>query len=175
MTRPQATDRDELIAHIRKHVGMLAEIESDVRSAVEIDVPKIGRTPRAAVLVAGLIENYYTCAETVFVRISRFFENNLSPERWHKELLDRMTLAIEGIRPRVLGDESTRDLVELLRFRHFRRYYFGSAYDWDRIDELITRIHRTHPRLVRELEAFVAFIAELPEIDTTGAGIVDEE
>jgi len=32
---------------------------------------------------AGLLENYYTCAETIFVRISQFFENSLSKERWH--------------------------------------------------------------------------------------------
>jgi len=48
----------------------------------------------------------------------------------------RGALELEGVRPRVISDECERDLVEFMRFRHFRRYDFGSACDWDRLDEL---------------------------------------
>ena len=44
---------------------------------------QLGRTPISALIVAGLLENYYTCLETIFLRISQSFENNLNSARWH--------------------------------------------------------------------------------------------
>ena len=32
-------------------------------------------------------ENYCTCLETIFLRISQHFENRLDPARWHNDLL----------------------------------------------------------------------------------------
>jgi hypothetical protein len=72
-----------------------------------------------------------------------------------------MTLEIEGVRPRVIGDSVSQDLRELMRFRHFRRYYFGTAYDWDRLDELLMRLKRAHPGLVADLRAFQAYLSAL--------------
>ena len=116
---------------------------------------------RAAVLVAGLLENYYTCAETLFLRLSQFFENHIETVRWHKDLLEKMTLEIESVRPRLLSDETYVDLRELMRFRHLKRYYFGTAYDWTRLDELLLRMNRVHPMLVRDVVAFKAFLRHL--------------
>jgi len=117
-----------LRGHIRKHLDLLEESQQEIAGAFSEDIPRLGKTPRAAVLIAGLLENYYTCAETVFVRISQFFENNLDDTRWHKDLLERMTLEIEPVRPRVISQPVKDDLVEIMRFRHFRRYNF-----WDGI------------------------------------------
>jgi len=150
-----------LAAHIEKHIELLEQSFGEILAAEEHDIPLLGRSPRAAVLVAGLLENYYTCAETVFVRISQFFENHLLPDRWHRDLLERMTLQIEKTRPRLLSDDTYRDLQELMRFRHFKRYYFGTAYDWDRLDELLRRVKRTHGVFVGELKEFLAFLREL--------------
>ena len=99
MTARTADDLDTLKAHIRKHLSMLTELQIELQAAIEHDVPMIGRTPRAALLVAGLLESCYTCSETIFVRISRFFENNIPAEHWHKELLSRMSLEYPEIRP----------------------------------------------------------------------------
>ena len=133
----------------------------EIQAATSDDIPKLGRTPRAAVMIAGLIENYYTCAETVFVRISQFFGNHLSSDRWQRELLERMCLDIPVTRPRVISDAVYNDLLELMRFRHFRRYYFGTAYDWERIDALLQRINRVADQLPRELQIFRNFLAQL--------------
>ena len=46
-------------------------------------------------------------------------------------------LEIVPIRPRVISQPVKEDLAELMRFRHFRRYYFGTAYDWERLDALL--------------------------------------
>lgn len=152
-----------LRAHITKHLGLLEESQRDIVAAISEDIPRLGKTPRAAVLIAGLLENYYTCAETVFVRVSQFFENNLDEKRWHKDLLERMTLEIEPVRPRVISQAAYDDLVEIMRFRHFRRYYFGTAYDWERVDALVTRCNRVHPVLLKDLREFLSFLDTLME------------
>ncbi|TVR60890.1 MAG: hypothetical protein EA426_04200 [Spirochaetaceae bacterium] len=168
MNARTADEADNLIAHIRKHAPMLTEVRDEITAAFEHDIPLIGRTGRTAVLIAGLLENYCTCAETVFVRIARFFENNLSPDAWHKDLLERMSLEIDEVRPRVVSDDTQRELTELLRFRHFRRYYYGTAYDWERLEELTRRVARVHERLLHELEFFTEFIRALAHPDRSG-------
>ena len=35
------------------------------------------------------LTNYYTCLETIFLRISKFFENNLDKDQWHQSLLEK--------------------------------------------------------------------------------------
>lgn len=160
---PDNTEIVHLDAHINKHIVLLAEASMEITAACSDDLPKLGRTPRAAVMVAGLIENYYTYAETVFVRISQFFGNHLPPDRWHRELLERMCLDIPETRPRVLSDATFNDLLELMRFRHFKRYYFGTAYDWERIDSLLRRIERLSDHLPSELQAFRTFLYQLTE------------
>lgn len=152
---------DSLVAHIDKYLKLLDESFKEIIAAQEEDLPVLGRTNRAGVLMAGLLENYYTCAETVFVRVSQFFENNLTQDRWHKDLLERMTLQIEKTRPRLLSESTYRDLLELMRFRHFKRYYFGSDYDWDRLDELLLRVKRCHGLLSEELREFRNFLVSL--------------
>lgn len=71
----------------------------------------------------GVIENY-------FLRISKYFENNLPVERWHKALVEKMALDIPGLRPAFLADEKIRDqAVELLKFRHRVRNLYGEEFD----------------------------------------------
>jgi len=164
---PDNIELSHLEAHIVKHLALLSDTATEIKTALSEDIPKLGRTPRAAVMIAGLIENYYTCAETIFVRISQYFGNHLPPDRWHRELLERMRLDIPALRPRVLSDAVFDDLVELMRFRHFKRYYFGTAYDWERIDALLRRIERLSVQLPDEARAFVEFLKRLGEDQAT--------
>ncbi|TVR66563.1 MAG: hypothetical protein EA427_16010 [Spirochaetaceae bacterium] len=163
MSNPDPASIATLRAHITKHLDLLDQSQQEIVDAISEDIPILGKTPRAAVLVAGLLENYYTCAETIFVRISQFFENNLDTGRWHKDLLERMTLKIEPVRPQVISQPVKEDLVELMRFRHFRRYYFGAAYDWERLDALVTRCNRVHPTLLADVRGFLGFLNTLLE------------
>lgn len=154
-------DGATLIAHVEKHLRLLDEAMGEIAAAEKFDIPQLGKTARAGVLMAGLLENYYTCAETIFVRVSQFFENNLTPHRWHRDLLEKMTLEIDSVRPRLISEEVFRDLVELMRFRHFKRYYFGTSYDWIRLEELLTRVKRVHPLLAKQVRAFMEYLTAL--------------
>ena len=152
---------DELIAELAQARRRLRAIYAKLGNARESALPRLGRTDDSALIVAGYLETYYTVLETFFVRVSGYFENNLPPARWHSALLENMTLEIEGLRARVVGDLNLVRLRELLRFRHFRRYYVEMEYDWTRIDFLLATLDAAHPTVLRELDAFDAFLREV--------------
>jgi hypothetical protein len=108
------------------------------------------------IVVAQILENTYTAIETALLRISQGFDNSLMAERWHADLLDKMLLEKKGVRPRVLSDESHRLLTELMRFRHFKRYYLELDYDWEKLRFLLSVLHRCLPIVRTELSAFRA-------------------
>ena len=115
----------------------------------------------SALIIVGLLENYYTCLETIYLRISQCFENKLDPACWHNDLLQKMTLEIEGVRTAAVSEEAFSALFELLKFRYFKRYYLELEYDWDRLDFLVTKLRQVHPLVMRDLERFVRFASAL--------------
>ena len=151
----------DLIALIRAHLRRLEDVYGSIEGALGHEIVQLGRTPMSALIVAGLLENYYTCLETIFLRVSQSFENSLDPARWHNELLRKMTLEIEGVRAAAVSEEAFSPLFELLKFRHFKRYYFELEYDWDHLDFLVSKLRGVHPLVTRDLERFVRFAREL--------------
>lgn len=151
-------EQKELISLIEKQLQKADLLRGAITEAQTQDVPKLGRTGNAAVMMAGLIENYYTCLETAYLKISQLFENHLDPSRWHADLLEKMTLQIEGVRIPAVSDAAVGPLAELQRFRHFKRYYFDLDYDWDRIEFLIKKVTDVHPIATEDLRAFVQFL-----------------
>ena len=131
-------------------------------------LPRIGRTDDSSLVVAGYLETYYTALETLFVRVSGYFDSDLPQGCWHAILLEKMNLEIEGIRAKVVGDRNLVRLRELLRFRHFRRCFVEMEYDWARIDFLLATLDEAHPTVLSDLGAFGAFLGEVR--DRTGPG-----
>jgi hypothetical protein len=73
--------------------------------------------------VYGILENY-------FLRVSRFFENNLPPDRWQKTLVEQMALEIPAVRPALLADATSKRLaLDLLKFRHRFHNLYGEDLD----------------------------------------------
>ena len=125
------------------------------------DLASLGKTRTTAMAAGKLFESYYTCVETLFLRISQAFENRLSHDRWHADLLHKMRLRVEGVREPVLSERSHGILLEFLRFRHFSRYYYELDYDWDRIDFLRLKLLEVDPLIRDELKAYVAFLRKI--------------
>jgi ribonuclease HepT-like protein len=151
----------DLNALIQDHRSRLEKIRGSVETALENEIGLLGKTSTSALIIAGLLENYYTCIETIFVRISQFFENNLEPGRWHTDLLQKMTLEVEGVRAAAVSKANFPALFELLKFRHFKRYYFDLEYDWDRLDFLIVKLNKAHPAAVQDLDCFLEFLRRI--------------
>jgi len=85
------------------------------------------------------IQRLYGLFENYCLRISKFFENNLPKERWHKALLEKMTLDIPGLRPALFTKkEYFSEANELLKFRHRLRNLYGEDLDEDKTTEIQT-------------------------------------
>jgi hypothetical protein len=150
-----------LQGELGKTLARVAEIE-EYYTEFRRDFPPV-ETPRNydLVLLADLLTDYYTCLETGFVRISKLFENNVDEQRWHKSLLERMTVEIPTVRARVLVEDTFACLDEIMRFRHFRRYYFDRRYERERMVLLERTFLRSLPLVRRDLQAFLGFLEEL--------------
>jgi hypothetical protein len=117
------TDRALLIAELEGDLEALPELlESNAKSMDRIGAGATEELDYAA--LGYTLHNLYNLMENSFFRIAKHFENDIGSEGWHKELLHRMTLSIEGIRPRVLDAGTAEQIDELRAFRHvFRNMY----------------------------------------------------
>jgi hypothetical protein len=116
-----------------------------------------------AIIFSDIFVNFYTCLETIFFRISQYFENSIDSTQWHKDVLRKMTLSIPGIRERVISDATHRDLDEILRFRHFKRYYCEFNYDWDRLELVEKKFLAARISAEKEIRAFQGYLSDIAE------------
>jgi hypothetical protein len=83
------------------------------------------------------IHTLYGVAENYFLRVSKFFENGLPPERWHRSLLEKMALDIPGLRPALFTKAGQLgDAVEIMKFRHRMRNLYGEDLDPGKTGEI---------------------------------------
>ena len=154
----------ELVEEIRKSRIMLGKIDSFYKEFKDNDLTLIGKKRASAIVMAEIMVDFYTCLETLFLRISQFFENILEKDKWHSDLLHKMTLEIEGARKAVISDETYSILLEFLKFRHFKRYYFEFDYDWDKLEFLEKKYRQVKPLLDEDMKSFVGFLDKLKQL-----------
>ncbi|NBB90030.1 MAG: hypothetical protein GVY23_02360 [Spirochaetes bacterium] len=116
-------DRALLIAELEGDLQALSDLlESNNKSMKRIGAGATEELDYAA--LGYTLHNLYNLMENSFLRITKHFENDIGSEGWHKELLHRMTLSIEGIRPPVIDRPTAEQIDELRAFRHvFRNMY----------------------------------------------------
>ncbi len=114
------------------------------------------------IVVAYYLHNLYSAFESVFQRIAEVFGNQVSDRAgWHADLLRRMKLDVEGLRPRVIGDEAHDCLDELRRFRHLFRGAYRLHLDPDRLAVVRNKAIRLRSVYQADIDQFVAFLDEL--------------
>jgi len=119
-----------------------------------LDWGALGFTLHAAY---GALENY-------FLRISKFFENSLSSEHWHRELVEKMALDIPAVRPAFLGTTKVKgQVLELLKFRHRFRNLYGEDLDPARTSEVQKTAVELAGALSRLHAEFIGKLAEIAE------------
>ena len=84
---------------------LIAELNADVEGLgdlAETNLRADGRIRHGATdeldwaALGYTIHNIYNALESYFLRISRFFENDLPPSTWHRELVEHMTIGDRG-------------------------------------------------------------------------------
>ena len=150
-----------LIGRLDRTRDIIQRQQVQYRDFIDTDFPLLGRKTSSAMILAEHITDYCTCLETLFLRISQFFENNLDSKRWHSDLVEKMTLRILGIREPVLSEKTYCLLLELMKFRHFRHYYFEMEYDWDKLDYLQRKFEALQTLVADDLDRFKLFLERL--------------
>lgn len=155
-----------LQGEIEKTERILDRQDALYRHFLDTDFVSLGKSRTSAIVVAEVLTNFYTCSETLFLRISQFFENELRPAKWHADLLRKMTIEVKGVRAPVLSDSTYAAMDEVRRFRHFHRYYFEMEYDWDKLEFLQKKYESLRTLLRTDLQQFGRFLAELRDAMT---------
>ena len=104
------------------------------------------------------LHNLYGAFEQLFEEVARFFENQIDAARYHADMLRRMQLEIEGIRPALLSAETAADLDELRRFRHLFRHAYTADLDPDKVAALAAKAVGIQCDFDRDFERFLALL-----------------
>ncbi len=138
------------------------EAISDIYRSLHKHASQMEEGEEHTIAVAYYLHNLYTAFESIFQRIAWVFENQIEDRTsWHAELLRRMTLDIEGIRPRVISDDMFDALDELRRFRHVFRSAYRVRIDPDRLRLVLKKAWQLEALYPQEMERFLHFLDTL--------------
>lgn len=105
------------------------------------------------------LHNLYCAYEDLFNLVAEAFENNIEESgAWHKEMLRRMSISINGIRPNLIGEESFSLLSELKNFRHFFRHAYGYKIDIDKIKIALDKSLQLRKYFERDMVNFISLL-----------------
>jgi len=148
-----------------------AEIAADLDAIAEIyaalEHPNLELADEdQRIVVAYHLHNLYNTFESIFQRIARLpIRGNRVDDQagWHADLLARMRLDVEGLRPRVISNATYDCLDELRRFRHLFRSGYRLHLDPERLAVVRNKARRLEGLYRADLERFMAFLAELAQ------------
>ena len=104
------------------------------------------------------LHNLYGAFEQLFEEIARFFENRVDEASYHADLIRRMQLDIQGIRPALLSAETASGLDELRRFRHLFRHAYSTELDLEKVADLAARAAAIQRDVAGDFEQFIALL-----------------
>lgn len=99
---------------------------------------------------------FYNVVEQMALRIAKAFENHIDDERgWHTELIRRLSIAIEGVRPAFFLTTMGQPLRELRSFRHVINHAYDLELDRDKLVLLLKYARQVAPGLKSLVQSFV--------------------
>jgi hypothetical protein len=107
------------------------------------------------------LHNYYCVFENLMRRIATTFENALDPGEWHKQLMARMSLDIDGIRPALLDPPLRDRLDELRKFRHFFRNVYDRQLNPGKIADMLEILMAADGILLARIRRFLDWLDDL--------------
>jgi len=105
--------------------------------------------------IAYQLHNLYCAYEDLFKIVAKTFENNITDEaKFHIELLKRMAISIEGVRPGLISEESFKLLDTLRSFRHFFRHAYSYELDERKVKIVLEDAYKLKEIFKKDLEKF---------------------
>lgn len=153
-------DVDRLVAELMLDSATIDELcAQNERAAERIDRGASDDLDYAA--LGYTIHNIYGVIENACYRISKFFENGLSADSWHKDLLNRMLLDIPGTRPAFFTRNEFLILDDLRAFRHVFRNLYGRPLDRERLQSLQKKTKAAIPMFRDAVRRYAEFLKRL--------------
>jgi hypothetical protein len=101
------------------------------------------------------LHNLYSAYEDLFKLIAKFFENQVdNMSRYHTDLIKRMRIDMEGIRPALLSDESFKIIDELRGFRHVFRHAYSYELDAEKVIRVAEKSTKLKEIFSEDFETF---------------------
>jgi hypothetical protein len=108
------------------------------------------------------LHNLYSAFEDLFKLTAGFWENNVNIDGdFHVNLLKRMLVHIEQVRPALISEQSYQFLNELRGFRHVFRHAYSFGMDDERVSFLLFRVLKRKELLIQDLKKFRKAIADI--------------
>jgi len=150
--------RVELLrADITADLNKLHRLDREYRDLLQrVDLTAPSASPYDKAAVGFYLQNFYNGCENIFKTIARFFENDLRAGSWHRDLLKRMVLEIQGLRPRVIDDDLHATLDDFRAFRHRFRHCYSFELDWHRERLVAAKLLDAHAALVSQVASFLS-------------------
>lgn len=102
------------------------------------------------------LHNLYCAYEDLFKIVANTFENKIEGEaKFHLELLKRMILSIQGVRPYLISEETFRLLNNLRSFRHFYRHAYSYELDERKVKIVLEDAYRVSELFKKDIKTFL--------------------
>jgi hypothetical protein len=112
--------------------------------------------------VAYDLHGFYTGLERIFRSVANTIDDRVpSGDNWHTELLEQMTMEIEGVRPALLSTEVRNLLDEFMRFRHRVRNIYSFNLIPELVKSLVERLPVAYEKVKEDLLAFLHFLKQI--------------
>ena len=126
------------------------------RIFAKIEERRHGKSVAELESLAYQLHNLYCAFEDLFRIVADFFENRIDDRaRYHRELLWRMKVSIEGVRPALLSEESYRLLDSLWAFRHFFRHAYSYELDPRKVALVVEDALKLRELYQRDIDYFL--------------------
>jgi len=136
-------------AEVEREISNIDKLKSELRQTKK--APLISRRAQGSIL-----HDFYNCCERIFKKISTKINGEFGEsEKWHKELLVRMTILVKGVRPVVISEKIAAELDDYLSFRHVFRNIYGFELEGERLNRLIQKFDSITERFKKEIREFL--------------------
>lgn len=142
-----------------------AEVDSQIKEIeeifLEIDDRRKGaaRSKTKLESLAYKLHNLYCAFEDLSKIVARHFENQVEDiAKFHKELLKRMSLRIEGVRPALFSERAFKLLDDLRAFRHYFRHAYAHELKFEKLKPVLEASDGVRALYKNEIKGFLSEI-----------------
>jgi len=160
-------DTSLLKADIKDELAKIAMIVAEYKkheTTVAFPSEKVSFYHRGA--IGYILHNFYNGCENIFKSIAKYFENDLGPQSWHKNLLKRMRIEVPGFRPRVINEELYLLLDDFRSFRHKFRHTYAFELDWEREQLVARKLSNTAEMFEHQINNFLKHLEQIADVQT---------